>query len=66
MQFIEPKSEKGECPICGKEVVVRSTRGKKDYCSRACASMDRYSERYRGTNSGPMDRPKMKDKAKLP
>mgnify|MGYP001612977204 CR=1 FL=1 len=66
MQFEEPKSEKGKCPICGKEVIVRSTRDKPNYCSRACASMVRYATRYRGTNTGPMDRPDLKDKIKLP
>ena len=28
--------------------------------------MSRYSLRYTGTNAGPMDRPKLKDKIKLP
>ena len=28
--------------------------------------MARYATRYRGTNAGPMDRPNMKDKIKLP
>ncbi len=64
MQFEEPASKKGKCPVCGKEVVIRSTRGETAYCSRACASMKRYSERYEGTNAGPLDRPKMKDKSK--
>ena len=58
MQFQEPLSTKGKCPICGKEVIVRSTRNKKPtYCSRVCASQERYSARYKGSNSGPMDRP---------
>lgn len=56
----------GKCPVCGKEVLIRSTRGKVAYCSRACASMSRYGLRYKGTKSGPMDRPKMVDKTKLP
>lgn len=65
MQFTEPASTKGKCPICGKEVVVRSTRGKVAYCSRACGSMSRYATRYQGTKSGPMDRPNLKDKIKF-
>lgn len=65
-QFTEPKNTKGKCPICGKEVLIRSTRGKASYCSRACASMRNYSLRYKGTNAGPMDRPNLKDKTKLP
>lgn len=67
MQFSEPKSKKGTCPICGKDMVVRSTRGGANNCGRkACQSMARYATRYRGTNSGPMDRPNLKDKIKLP
>lgn len=66
MQFEEPKSTKGKCPICGKPTVVRSTRGKVAYCSRACESMKRYATRYKGTNAGPMDRPNLVDKTKLP
>lgn len=65
-QFSEPKSTAGKCPICGKPVVLRSTRGKVAYCSRTCASMTRYATRYRGTGAGPMDRPNILDKTKLP
>lgn len=65
-QFDEPKSTIGKCPICGKPTVSRSTRGKVAYCSRSCASMARYATRYVGTNAGPMNRPKMSDKTKLP
>lgn len=66
MQFDEPKNKKGKCPVCGNEIVIRSTRGKTNYCSRVCASQGRYSLRYQGTNSGPMDRPTLKSKTKLP
>ena len=49
----------GQCPACGKEVIIRSTRDKKpQYCSRVCAAQARYRTRYYGTNSGPLDRPK--------
>jgi hypothetical protein len=65
-QFKEPTSKEGKCPVCGKPVTVRSTRGKAAYCSRACASMPKYAMRYKGTNSGPMDRPRMSEKTKLP
>lgn len=65
MQFKEPGSKQGKCPICGKPVVIRSTRGKPAYCSRACASMVRYGTRYQGTSSGPMDKPKLVDKTKI-
>ena len=48
-----------ECPICKKEVILRDKRDKKvQYCSRICAAQARYKERYRGSGSGPMDRPK--------
>lgn len=66
MQFKEPAHTMGKCPICGKPVVVRSTREKQPYCSRACESMKRYSTRYRGTGAGPMDRPNLREKIKLP
>ena len=66
-QFDEGKSKTGKCPIDGKPVPIRSTRGKVAYCSRACASMARYEKRYKGTNAGPMDRPKnIANKTKLP
>jgi hypothetical protein len=68
MQFQEPQSKKGVCPICGGPMVVRSTRNTTTTCGRkACASMGRYATRYRGSNSGPMDRPvNMSEKIKLP
>lgn len=48
----------GRCAACGKEIVVRSLRDKKpQYCSRVCASRARFLTRYRGTMSGPYDRP---------
>lgn len=65
MQFSEPSAKKGKCPVCGKEVIVRSTRGKTPYCSRVCASQVRYATRYRGSLSGPADRPSMISKTKL-
>lgn len=66
MQFQEPASKKGKCPVCGKPVVIRSTRGKANYCSKVCASQSRFATRYQGTNSGPLDRPSLKDRTKLP
>ena len=49
----------GKCSSCGKDVILRDRRDKKtQYCSRACASQARFKTRYRGTGSGPMDRPK--------
>jgi hypothetical protein len=66
MQFQEPSSTTGKCPICGKPVVVRSTREPAPYCSKACASMKRYAIRYEGTGAGPMNRPDMTEKIKLP
>lgn len=64
MQFSEPKSKTGACPICGKPVPKRSTRGPINYCSRTCASQTRFSTRYRGSMSGPADRPTLQQKTK--
>ena len=63
MQFQEPASTIGKCPICGGPMVIRSTRSKETTCGRkACKSaVARYATRYRGSNSGPMDRPNIKD-----
>lgn len=67
MQFQEPANKKGRCPICGKEVIIRSTRDKKPaYCSQTCASQSRFGSRYRGSMSGPADRPTLNSKTKLP
>ena len=69
-QFKEPASAQGVCanPNCNNPVVVRSLRDKRrnepSYCSRACASQARFNSRYRGSMSGPMDRPKV-DKTKF-
>ena len=65
MQFEEGQSKDGKCPVCGTKVPVRTTRGKVNYCGRACASQARYATRYRGTMAGPMDRPTLKDRTKL-
>lgn len=56
-QFDEPASVMGVCPVCGKEVPLRSTRGKTAFCSRVCASQPKYARRYKGSLSGPYDRP---------
>lgn len=65
MQFEEPRSKQGSCPICGKPVLVRSTRGKVNFCSRICASQVRYATRYKGSLSGPLDRPTLQEKTKM-
>lgn len=57
MQFNEEKNI-GYCLTCGKAVPVRDTRAKKgSYCSRICAQQTRYQTRFKGSNSGPADRP---------
>jgi len=49
----------GKCPACGKDVILRDTRSTKpQYCSRICQAKAKYLKRYRGTMSGPMDKPK--------
>lgn len=66
MQFTEGGFAKGKCPVCGKEIVIRTTRSKTpNYCSRVCASQPKFAKRYKGTMSGPMDRPTMAEKMKL-
>jgi len=65
MQFNEPKSTTGECPVCHKPVIRRTTRGGVNFCSRVCASAPKYAQRYRGSSSGPLDRPTMVSKTKL-
>ena len=50
---------RSKCKTCGKDIIVRSTRGKdaEGYCSRPCWSMKRYEKRYVGARSGQFDRP---------
>ena len=51
-QFLS-NAPKNKCITCGKEVIVRSTRGRaaQGYCSRVCSSMKRYETRYTGSRS---------------
>jgi hypothetical protein len=65
MQFQEQASKKGKCPVCGKEVVIRSTRGAVAFCSRVCSSQRTFGSRYSGTMSGPLDRPRPVSKTKF-
>lgn len=68
-QFPETNIKIGRCPVCGKEVPLRNVRdtraGGASYCSRVCASQSRYNTRYRGSLSGPYDRPKLVEKTKF-
>lgn len=61
MQFAENNSERVMCPVCGKnEVLIRNSRERSNppACSRVCASSrTQLNRRYRGTASGPADRP---------
>jgi len=70
MQSLETNSTTGRCPVCGKPVPIRSVRdvrsNKTSYCSRVCASQARYNTRYRGSLSGPYNRPTLAEKTKLP
>lgn len=53
----------GHCAVCGKEIPIPSVRDHKaHYCSRAHASMSRFQRRYRGSSSGPADRPDIFEK----
>jgi len=59
MQNTAISRTKGKCPACGKEVILRDLRDTKpQYCSRICSEKSKYLKRYRGSGSGPMDRPK--------
>lgn len=66
MQFQENSLEKSKCPVCGTEVVKRTTRGKPNYCSRVCASQPKHATRYQGSLSGPLDKPTLNERTKLP
>lgn len=69
MQFNETNSKQGTCPVCGKPVPVRSVRDVRkavpSYCSRVCASMRTFNSRYKGSMSGPMNRPSLLEKTKF-
>lgn len=65
MQFDEGMSTVGKCPVCGKPVIKRTTRGSAGFCSRVCASQPKFAKRYHGTMAGPLDRPKMIDRTKV-
>lgn len=61
MQDDHSKKAMSYCVVCGKPVPVRDIRdmraGKPAYCGRTHAALARFSTRFRGSNSGPMDRP---------
>ena len=44
-------SKKGNCPICGKEVIIVEARKGAPFCSPKCASQARYMNRYRNLDS---------------
>lgn len=59
MQDEHTKQEMDQCVVCGKPVPKRDTRTKKPaYCGRVHAGLARFATRYRGSNSGPLDRPR--------
>ena len=54
-QLVLPRTT---CATCGKVVPKRDVRDKKSqFCSRICAGMSKFQTRYKGTASGPYDRP---------
>ncbi len=56
--FETKENKMGQCVVCGKPVPKRDVRDKSLlYCGRVHAALARFGTRYRGTNSGPMDRP---------
>jgi len=56
MQGSRPTSK---CIVCGKDILVASTRGKRaqGYCSRVCSSMKRYEKRFIGARSEQFSNP---------
>ena len=70
-QFTETNTTTGKCsnPGCGKDIPTRNIhdvrKNKANYCSRVCASQSRYATRYKGSLSGPMDKPVPMSKTKL-
>lgn len=58
MQASFEKQEMGMCVVCGTPVPKRDKRDKNaQFCGRVHANLARFGTRYRGTNSGPLDRP---------
>jgi hypothetical protein len=58
MQDDFSKKAMGACVVCGKPVPRRDVRDNKpSYCGRVHAGLAKFSTRYSGSNSGPMDRP---------
>lgn len=46
------------CPVCGKVTPKRDIRDRKpQFCSRVCAGMSKFQNRYKGSLAGPFDRP---------
>ena len=58
-QFAENRP-KGNCPVCGKVVAMKTERGGRnvpEYCSRICASMKRYEKRFTGGRAETISEP---------
>lgn len=54
---------RGNCASCGKVIPIKDIRSKKaEYCNQICSSLSRFKTRYRGTMSGPADRPRFNEK----
>jgi len=52
--------QRGVCPVCGKETIIRDVRSKLlEFCSKLCAHNAQYTRRYVGTGSGRHERPGM-------
>lgn len=52
--------QRGTCPVCGKETIIRDVRSKaQEFCSKLCASNARFTRRYVGTSAGRHERPGM-------
>ena len=64
MQWNERRPRR-KCAYCGKEMITDSVKNPRNkYCSKTCASMERYQKRYVGSRSGADDKPKS-DKTKF-
>jgi hypothetical protein len=60
--FDNQTNKMGNCVVCGTKVPKRDIRDKSPlFCGRIHAELAKFGTRYRGTNSGPLDRPSTKE-----
>jgi len=59
MGQFETKRQHAKCQVCGKDILVASSRGERSqgFCSKVCASMERYKKRFVGNRSERFSKP---------